>query len=276
MNEIFLLALLRKWVYWLAASPCRWLCPVLAVFVAFPSIDLVVSGWFFVDGRFFLRHYSWFEFVRAAVPPLTLGCMLFAALLGIAAKVFREPFFGIEPRTAVYLLVSLAIGPGLLANSLLKEHWGRARPSALMTFGGDRAFTPALVMSDQCTHNCSFVSGHAALAFWTVAFALLIRQPWRRMAVAATLLYGFLVGFVRVAQGSHFLSDVVFAAALSVGVVYILHRLILLPSHRNAPDFQAAWHHHLLGFSHGDQQSEGITAAAGWATSLPPHRGRAK
>ncbi len=264
MDEIFWLASLRKLVCWLAESPCRWLFPVLALFVVFPSIDLVVSGWFFVDGRFFLRHYRWFEFVRSAVPPLTLGGAFVVIMLGITARVFREPFLGIVPRTAVYLLVSLVIGPGLLVNSLLKEHWGRARPSAIMNFGGEKAFTPALVMSDQCTHNCSFVSGHAALAFWTVAFALLIRQPWRRMAVAVTLLYGFLVGFVRIAQGSHFLSDIVFAAALSVGVVYSLHKLILLPSHGSDSAFQAAWHHHLLVSRRPIKQRQ------------PPHSGRAK
>ena len=230
MDKNFWLATLKNLVHWLTASPCRWLLPVLTVFVAFPGIDLVVSGWFFFDGRFFLRHYEWFEFIRAVVPPLTLGGVLFAALLGIAAAVFHEPFLGIEPRRAIYLLLSLVTGPGLLTNSLFKEYWGRARPSALVNFGGDRIFTPAVVMSDQCTHNCSFVSGHAALAFWTVAFALLIQKPWRRFAITLALLYGILVGFVRVAQGSHFLSDVVFAAALSIGVVYSLHRLMLVPS----------------------------------------------
>ncbi len=249
---------MKSWGRWLAASPCRWLLPVLAALVAFPKIDLVVSGWFFADGRFFLRHYELFEFVRAAVPPLTLGGMLFAALLGIAAAIFRESFLGIRPRAATYLLLSLMIGPGLLANNLFKDHWGRARPFTIVAFGGDRVFTPALVMSDQCAHNCSFVSGHAALAFWTVAFALLVQPPpWRRrVAVAIALLYGFLVGFVRVAQGSHFLSDVVFAAALSIGVAYSLHRLLILPSHGNERAFRSGLDPPLLP-CHPGSQDEG-------------------
>ena len=257
-------------MYWLSASPCRWLLPVLAVFVVFPGIDLIVSGWFFLDNHFYLRHYRLFEFVRAAVPPLTFGGLLFTALLGVAAAIFHEPFLGIEPRTVFYLLVSLVAGPGLLVNGLFKEHWGRARPFDLVAFGGNKAFTPALVISDQCTHNCSFVSGHAALAFWTVAFALLFRKPWRCVAVAMALLYGFLVGLVRVAQGSHFLSDVVFAAALSVGVSYSLHRLMLVPSHEKDRAFQADGKQHPLNVPHESQDKprEGLSGRENALASL--------
>jgi len=198
---------------------------VLGALVVFPGIDLTVSGWFFADGRFFLRHHGLFEFVRAATPPVTLGVALFVAMLGGAGAALRETFFGLSVRRTLYLLATLAVGPGLLANSLFKDHWGRARPSTLALFGGDKTFTPALVLSDQCGSNCSFVSGHAALAFWGVAFAMLAPVPWRRWAVAAAVGYGFFVGFVRVAQGAHFFSDVVFAAALVVGVVFVLRRL---------------------------------------------------
>ena len=204
---------------------CRWVMPVLVLLVAFPGIDLAVSGWFFADGRFFLRHHGVFEFIRAVTPPVTLGVALFVALLGLAGGVLRKTFFGLTVRRTLYLLAALGVGPGLLANSLFKDHWGRARPSTLALFGGDKTFTPALVLSDQCDTNCSFVCGHAALAFWGVAFALLAPPPWRRWAVAVAMGYGFFVGFVRVAQGAHFLSDVVFAAVLTLGVILVLRRL---------------------------------------------------
>ncbi|KAF0146328.1 MAG: superfamily protein, partial [Rhodospirillaceae bacterium] len=191
--------MMKGWGHWLVASPCRWLLPGLVIF----------------------------EFIRTATPPLTLGIALFVALLGTAAAIFRQSFFGIHPRGAIYLLSSLAIGPGLLANPLFKDHWGRARPSTLIAFGGDRTFTPALVMADQCRSNCSFVSGHAALAFWMVAFALLVPPLWRRQVILVAVSYGFFVGFVRMAQGGHFLSDVVFAAVLTIGVSYGVHRLII-------------------------------------------------
>lgn len=221
---------MNHWKLWLIRSPCHWLLPILTMLIIFPKIDLTVSGWFFFEGEFSLRHNVLCEFIRAAVPPLMFGVALFVALLGVAAAVFRESFLGIRPRVAIYLLLSLGIGPGLLANSLFKDNWGRARPSSLIFFGGDRLFTPALVLSDQCNHNCSFVSGHAALAFWTIAFALLVPLPWRRSAIIMSLLYGFTVGLARVIQGRHFLSDVIFAAVLTTSVTYILHRLIIYRS----------------------------------------------
>jgi lipid A 4'-phosphatase len=58
----------------------------------------------------------------------------------------------------------------LLANTLLKDHWGRARPTQIEAFGGLQRFTPAPLPAAECERNCAFVSGHAALGFSLVAF----------------------------------------------------------------------------------------------------------
>jgi lipid A 4'-phosphatase len=56
----------------------------------------------------------------------------------------------------------------------------------------------------------SWPSGHAALGFYFAAFAPLLKKR-RAAATAAGVVLGALIGLGRMAQGRHFLSDVVFA-----------------------------------------------------------------
>jgi len=133
-----------------------------------------------------------------------------------------------------FLLLSLLLGPGLLANTLLKNNsTGRARPAQVEQFGGERHFTPAFVYSGQCQTNCSFVSGHAAMGFYFCGLGWLFRS---RRAFLAGCLIGTLVGTARIAQGSHFVSDVLFAFWVVYFVNCGLARLLRLchPLHRRA------------------------------------------
>jgi lipid A 4'-phosphatase len=200
----------------------------LLVLVVDPGIDLAVSARFYRAGQgFALAHLRLFGIVMRGLPLLVIGATALAALLGIAAALVRRTWLGVTPRVALYLVASLALGPGLLVNTLLKDHWGRARPHQILEFGGAAHFTPALALSDQCDRNCSFPSGHAALAFWIVAFAVIIPERWRNLAMAGALAIGSIVGLMRIAQGAHFLSDVLAAAILVVGVNYALKSLMI-------------------------------------------------
>ena len=84
-----------------------------------------------------------------------------------------------------------------------------------------------LQRSDQCASNCSFSSGHGALGFWPVALALLAPPRRRPAVIAAALAFGTAVGVMRIAQGGHFLSDVVFSALLTISVAEVLARRLL-------------------------------------------------
>ena len=129
----------------------------------------------------------------------------------------------------IFLVAALAIGPGILVNTVLKDHWGRARPFQIEAFGGTRQFTPAPVPADQCARNCSFVSGHAALGFSLVAFAFLLPagRP-RNIVMAGALAFGALIGLGRIAAGHHFLSDVVDAGLVVVATTWLLHRWLVV------------------------------------------------
>lgn len=209
---------------------CRWgmIAAASLLFVLVPAIDLTVSGWFYRPGEgFILRYNPWLEWVRKDMPPLLFGLVAVFLLLWPLGLLLKRRLCGVSGRVVAFVLLSLAIGPGLIVNTLLKDNWGRARPSQIEQFGGSAHFSPPFVISDQCRDNCSFASGHGSLGFWVIALALLAPPRWRKPAVGAALGFGVLIGLVRIAQGGHFLSDVLFSGLVSITVSLWLHKKLL-------------------------------------------------
>ena len=219
----------------LREHPVRWTVAALCLLMFVPGLDVAVSSLFYVPGGGFVWNgQPLFMFVREAAPTLILGTFVFCLLLWIAGLVFRQAFLGVTTPRMGYLASTLILGPGLLVETLLKSHWGRARPNDTLFFGGDAAFTPPLWVAQECVHNCSFVSGHAAIGFWLSAYGFLLPRAWRLQGVVAGLTCGFLVGLVRVVQGAHFISDVIFAGAFVLMVNAVMARLLLRRSERPA------------------------------------------
>ena len=135
--------------------------------------------------------------------------------------------WGPSGRALVMMVASLALGPGLLVNVALKDHWHRPRPVQVIEFGGADPFRPYDRLDGLCVRNCSFVSGEGASAFWTVAPALLLPPPWRAVAVGGALCFAAAAGALRMAFGGHFLSDTIFAALFTWLVVAACWRVIL-------------------------------------------------
>jgi len=211
---------------------CRLLLAVTLLLVAVPQIDLGVSALFYDPATSrFMDDGPLLDLIRKGIPPVLYSALLFAVLLWLGDRFVPGPRLNRpDGRQILFLVLSLALGPGLVVNGILKEWWGRARPGDIIPFGGEATFTPPWMIADQCASNCSFVSGHASMAFWVVAFALLAPRPARPWAVAVALLFGVAVGLARIAVGGHFLSDVVFAGIITVGVTVWLHRAIILES----------------------------------------------
>jgi membrane-associated phospholipid phosphatase len=135
----------------------------------------------------------------------------------------------LDRKALIFVVAATALGPGVIANTVLKDHWGRARPSQVPEFGGARQYTAAPLPAAQCERNCAFVSGHAALGFSLVSFAFLLPFGWRRKtAVAAALGFGALVGLARIAAGGHFLSDVVYAGLIVFATSWLLYQWIVV------------------------------------------------
>lgn len=204
------------------------LCALLVVWAYWPGVDLFVTHLFYSQEKwFFWRYVPALEFVRKSLPQIIIGTGVFFLLAGAVNIVVKKRWLGVTKGAMAYLILTMALGPGLVVNLILKENWGRARPSTITEFGGKLDFTPPFFISDQCSDNCSFASGHAAIAFWTVALAMLAPPAWRRAAVWTALIFGFAVGMVRVIQGAHFLSDVVTAGLITVGIAYALKPSLL-------------------------------------------------
>ena len=132
----------------------------------------------------------------------------------------------IPGRAALFLSVSLAVGPFLLANVILKDHWARMRPADMVQFGGAEKLTAWWDPTGPCPDNCSFIAGEPSAAFWTFAPASFAPPQWRPLAYAGVLIFGAAMGVLRMAGGAHFFSDVVFAGVCMFLVVWTLHGLI--------------------------------------------------
>lgn len=153
--------------------------------------------------------------------------LIMAGLAGgiLLASVFLKRLAG-QRKPALFFLLVLAVGPGLLVNVLFKDHLGRARPRELVEFGGQYQFTQ-IWQPGNSGNNSSFPSGHASVAFYLLSPWFVLRRKKRPLAacwLAGGLGYGSLVGVARILQGGHFLSDVLWAG----GLVYLSGEILVL------------------------------------------------
>ncbi len=206
------------------------------LFTAFPGIDIAVTRQFW-GGRhdvWPLNDVQWAHDLRwwvgraSWLPLVAVGGGMLAGLLRLKVPA------GFDLRGFVFLALAYALGPGLLVNTLLKIHWGRARPYAIAEFGGDEVFTPALLPSD--AGGAAFVSGEVSLAAAACAFAWLLAGRWRIAAWAYGLALTAVMSWLRIAQGGHFLSDCVFATLFTLLAAWLAHAIV----YRLVPDFRGA------------------------------------
>ncbi len=141
----------------------------------------------------------------------------------VRTLIAKRRWFGAEQARCWFMIAVLIAGPGLVANLVFKDNLGRARPRDVVEFGGTKAFTPPLVPSHECPRNCSFISGEAS-SMYAAFFALALLLPQYRLGlIAVGIAAGTLAGIVRIIQGAHFLSDVLFAGIIMAITVSLLH-----------------------------------------------------
>ncbi len=201
----------------------------LTVFTLWPGLDLWVSGLFYVPGEgFAMARSGVLEAVRVAIRWSTVTLFFVALFAWPATAVLRRP--AVPGRVWGVIAGVYLLGPGLLVNGVLKEWWGRARPAQVQPFGGDRTFTPAWRITDQCATNCSFVSGEgagaAAFAVAVVLLAPALPHRWRRLSVAVAVAVAALGGALRVVTGRHFASDTVIAVLMVALIATLLSRAL--------------------------------------------------
>jgi membrane-associated PAP2 superfamily phosphatase len=193
------------------------------IFRLYPVLDLKLSALFYAGpGGFWLQGNPMFRKVRdvGEAIPLIATIVLSGLLL---LKLARPRWRPVPPKAVLFLLLTLALGPGLTTNLLLKDHWGRPRPVEIVEFGGTAEYVKPWTISKQCAKNCSFVSGEASSAFWLMALSPLLPGIAGALALGGGILAGLFFGAARVTFGGHFLSDVVFAGFVTFAVVWAVY-----------------------------------------------------
>src|SRR5215469_16102618 len=201
---------------------------VTTVLFANGALDIVAARWFYhpesADPWPLARELPWRLLYRAATwitASLVIGALaVLAASLAPAARTWRRP--------AVLVLLSVAIGPGLLGNALFKDHWQHPRPRDLVELGGALHYVPSPLIGTQ--GGASFPCGHCTVGFMYASgwWIWKRRRPaWARASLVVGLTIGVLLGVGRMAAGAHFLSDIVWSAVLALGVVHFLHSRVL-------------------------------------------------
>ena len=204
--------MLLFWTWW----------ALLAVFRAFPEIDIYFSRLFFVAvdcdataaagsicGGFPYRDSGNFDLLRTIFLRLPYVVAIVMAWKFIECYQQHGATFNAErARKLKVALGTLLIGPVLLVNVILKEHWGRPRPLQTDIFGGPLHFAEAGSLAGKCVSNCSFVSGEAASAGWLLCLLFFVPKSLRYAIVPPVVVSSILTPAMRLSFGAHYLSDV--------------------------------------------------------------------
>ena len=255
---------------------------VSIVFVAVPGIDVWVSGLFAAPdkGGFPVARLPAFQILRDANRWLT-WIIPIALIVVMVVKLVRpdRPSL-VPPAKSFFLLLTLAVGSGIIANLIFKNNWGRPRPSDVDLFGGTLPFVPAWQVTDYCPANCSFISGEGSSALWLLGLAVLLPVAVRSTAVKWIAVFVVAVSLNRIAFGGHFLSDVLLAWGFTGLVMVLAYRfLIARPIPWLANDRQEArwttlgvWIRRRLGFPTAGRDQAARDAPAPVVPALPRER----
>ncbi len=216
--------MIKKWPFGIASTSFLF---AALLFTLWPELDIMITGLFYdpttvsfpANDNLFVQFIYWLfkELPNVIIPLLLALCLV--PLLKQAPEWSRT-----HKRKSYFMLAFLLIGPGIIVHTGFKDNWDRARPRDVVEFGGQLNFTPPLEVSNQCQKNCSFVSGHAAMGFAFIALGWVFRcRRWMTFGIAL----GLFVGGIRVIQGGHFLSDIIFSGYICYASGWLMAKWML-------------------------------------------------
>ena len=181
------------------------------------------------------------------------GIVAFWALFHLFAS-YIHPRFLVKRGIALFLLLSILIGPVLLVNGA-KDTWRRPRPRETVELGGSHPYRKVLEISHRRFRGKSFPGGHASAGFILVMFYFLFKPKGRKWAGLALLFgigWGTWLSYVRIVLGGHFFSDNLYAFGLNWFLVWFLYYKWYLPyqeKHRDRPRFLPSRRRYVVGIS---------------------------
>lgn len=158
---------------------------------------------------------------------LPAGIICVASLIGFIFSLFHARVRKWR-HCFLFIILLLAMGPGVVTNLILKEHWGRPRPREVEGLGGKQSFEKVLYI-DKASSGKSFPCGHATMGYFFFGGFFLLRRyrrDWAWFFLMLGLLLGFFIGVARMCKGGHFFSDVVWSAAIIYFVAMLLYYIL--------------------------------------------------
>lgn len=201
------------------------------LFVMFPTLDINISKYFFIDGKFISEEYTFIKILRSNLKTIMIIIPILSLILLLLFVLVKNNHYFKNHNNLRFKLVLLGfvIGPvlgcGLVANLYFKDTWGRARPSYIVEFGGEKKYSQPFVKSDQCYKNCSWISGETSGAFSLLFGSLLLRN---HIFLVCNYILGLLVFFCRLSMGGHFFSDNIYAFFFMIYLAYLYKYFIYI------------------------------------------------
>lgn len=195
-------------------SPKIWIPIVLfLVYVPMSSfLDLQIATFFAnVQHKFHPPSWTWTVYRYGLIPGQLLFVVSFCTL---CVGIF---FWRKSPVTkaSLYLSLTLVIGSGGVGHAMLKQFWPRPRPKQSILFGGKYPYLPLWkpYTGNKDRNLRSLPSGHATMGFYFFALYFVGKRYQKRWlactGMLVAILLGGLLGWIRMAQGGHYFSDIV-------------------------------------------------------------------
>ena len=134
------------------------------IFIMYPTLDINISKYFIIDDKFMSEKYTFIKVLRNNLKVMMIVIPILSLVILLVILFFKKKFKFIKKYNLrfKFALFGFIIGPlfgcGLIANLYFKDTWGRARPSYIIEFGGEKKYSQPFIKSDQCNKNCSWIS----------------------------------------------------------------------------------------------------------------------
>lgn len=207
-----------------------WLWPIIAMAILTPftpTLDLAISHFFYDPTKSFSNATFYTFIYNYGIIP---GQIAFAFSAIILILSFLSKKWKRWHNACMVMVLTLAIGSGLITHAMLKDHWGRPRPKQVVEFGGSQQFRPYYMpnLDNQPEPSKGFPCGHCTMGFYFFGLALIgyrdgnYKTYYFWLAFALTL--GIVLSLTRIAQGGHFLSDTLASALIMWLTAYVCVR----------------------------------------------------
>ena len=216
-------------------------------FCLWPQLDLAITQWlaYVPCGGFVHKDAAGAQWLYTGTRIMT-GTLITGLILLLLWRALRPdahlPLIK-KPvpryRSILYLMLVMAVGPGMLVHWGFKEQLERPRPRQVLELGGTLTYAPPPFVpaywQSKPAEGHSFPSGHAAMGYYLMAFAFLAQTRrakllWLGGGTAA----GLIVGLGRILQGGHWASDILFSGIVVLFTCALVHRVLFPPTPRES------------------------------------------